>query len=406
VSALRIVLLVSRYPPHHEAGAERRAEGVARELVRRGHSVRVLTSTPDGKTSREEEGALTVVRTLRLGDDATRGLSSIASDCRRLRSELRTADVLLLSHCTGLTAALFAVAEDFGRTCFDVASDWLRLAGSPQHPWYVRWRPPSAGGRLGYRVKRVSAEKMLGIPIRPVPLPFGRSWFWSRARWKRCLAAGLGVHASAVLEPGIDVRLFAYAAHAIPEGDVRVLVIDPVERGSGLHTAVLALGDLPARVRLRISGEVKDEPYLYETAELGRAAGSFDRIEITAPSSLSELPAAIAEADVLVHASEQPQAFPRHVLEAFSVGIPVIAADPEGAGSGVFVHGENALTFVPGNAPQLARRLSALLNDDESRSKQVAAARACVEQKYALGYSVDQIEPEIRAAAASEESAR
>ncbi len=405
MTELRIVLLVSRYPPHHKEGAERRAEGVARELARRGHTVQVLTSTPTGKSSREQEGPLTIVRTLRLGDDATRSLSSIGGDCRRLRAELRDADVLLLSHCTGLTAALFAVAEDFGRTCFDVASDWLSVAGSPQHPWYVRWRPPADGGRLGYRMKRASAEKMLGIPIRPVPLPFGRSWFWSRGRWKRCLAAGLGVHGSAVLEPGIDVRRFAYTPHAIPEGDVRVLFIDPVERGSGLHTAVLALGDLPSRVRLRISGEVKDEPYLYETAELGRAAGSFDRIEITAPNSLGDLPAAIADSDVLVHAAEEPQRFPRHVLEAFSVGIPVIAADPPAEKGEVFVHGENALTFAPGNAPELARRLTALLADDDARAKQVAAARACVEHKFALAYSVDQIEPEIRAAASAETSA-
>lgn len=399
MSALRIVMVVSRYPPHHEAAAERRAADLARELARRGHAVRVLTSAAATAPKRSEDGTVQVLRVLATGDDATRGLGSIGTDCRRLRAELRSADLLVLSHFTGLSAALLAVAQDFGHVCFDVASDWLAVVGSPHHPWYERWRPPADGGRLGYQMKRASAEKLLGIPVRPVQVPFGRSWFWSRERWKRCLGVGLGVHASKVLEPGIDVRLFGYRPQPIPDGPVRALFVDSIERAAGLHTAVLALGDLPGRVRLRIAGPVADEGYLFEAAELGRAAGSVDRIEIAAPITGAEMPAALAEADVLVFPREVPQRFPRRVLEAFSVGTPVIAALDDGASSEVLVDGKTALTFAPGNAPQLARRLATLLGDGGLKDRLVATARRHVEAHFALAYSVDQIEPEIRAAA-------
>ena len=398
MSPLSIVLLVARYPPDHEAVAELRAAELARELARRGHAVHVLTSS-DGRTSTKDESGVRVERALSVGDDRTRGLGSIASDCRRLRSALNGADVLVVSHATGLPLALLAVAQDFGRTCFDVASDWLRDAGSPHHAWYERWRPPAGGATIGYRMKRGSAEKMLGIPVRPVTVPFGRSWFWSRERWRRCLAAGLAVHGSTVLTPGVDVRRFGFAPRPPPGETVRVLFVDQVHRECGLRTVVLAVGDLPDRVRLRVAGKVKDAEYLYETAEIGRAAGSVDRIEIVPAVKLRALPDALHEADVVVHAAESPERFPRRVLEAWSCGTPVVAASSPRESSEFFRDGENCLTFPPGNATALAERLRRLLSDEELRATLVARAREDVVRRFALSYTVDQIEPEIVAAA-------
>jgi len=47
-------------------------------------------------------------------------------------------------------------------------------------------------------------------------------------------------------------------------------------------------------------------------------------------------------------------------LEAMGCGLPVIASTPGGAEE-LFRHGENSLTYPPGDAPQLAARIQELL---------------------------------------------
>ena len=69
--ALDVVIVIARYPPHHLGGYELRCRDVARELVRRGHRVTVLTSR-EGARGVQDDGGVRVVRALRLRPQGVR----------------------------------------------------------------------------------------------------------------------------------------------------------------------------------------------------------------------------------------------------------------------------------------------------------------------------------------------
>src|SRR5262249_46347644 len=143
--------------------------------------------------------------------------------------------------------------------------------------------------------------------------------------------------------------------------------------------------------RLRAVGAVEDEEYLAEVAELARASRMLGRVEFGAPVPHSDVPALLADAHVLVFASEEPEPFSRLVLEAFAVGTPVVGTTIGGRGE-VLREGETGLTFAPGNSRELSNQLQRLVGDPALRDRLVRTARKLVEERYALSFTVDQIE--------------
>ena len=65
------------------------------------------------------------------------------------------------------------------------------------------------------------------------------------------------------------------------------------------------------------------------------------------------MPSIYKKHDVYLYTPEWPEPFPTAPLEAMACGIPVIGTSIGGA-SEIFRHGENALTFTPGDVDQLA----------------------------------------------------
>lgn len=401
---LSVVLVIARYPPHHAGGYELRCRDVARELARRGHAVTVLTSRV-GARGVEDDGGVRVVRQLHHhaqgidGRAETLGfLFSTASDCRRLRRESKNADVVAYWHQQGLTSALLAVKprRGCGILC-DVSSDWLReLAGSGGN-WFRIWEKPAgtAAKRAAKSVLRVLTGLLLRVPVRRPPFPPGRAYFTSEDNKRAYVAAGVDVLDAALIRSGIDLGLFRYV-DARPAGVAQILFLGRIKRRKGLHTLVLALGDVP-NARLRAVGPVEEEDYLAEVAELARAARVMDRMEFGAPVAHSEVASLLAGAHVLVFASEEPEAFSRLVLEAFAVGTPVIGTPIGGTGE-VLREGDTGLTFAPGNSRELSNQLKRLLADEGLRARLVANARKLVESRYSLGFTVDQIEALLRQA--------
>lgn len=408
---LRVVLVIARYPPHHLGGYELRCRDVARELARRGHAVTVLTSR-EGARGVEDDAGVRVVRRLHLHPDGIQGraatlgfLFSTASDCRRLRRESRAADVVAYWHQSGLSSALLAVKprRGCGIVC-DVSSDWLRDAAGTGGNWFRIWEKPAgtAAKRAGKAVLRALTGMLLRVPVRRPPFPPGRAYFTSEENKRAYVASGVAVEGAALIRSGIDLGLFRFA-ETRPPGPAQILFLGRIKRRKGLHTLVLALGDVPG-ARLRAVGPVEEEEYLAEIAELARAAKVMDRIEFGAPVPHSDVPSLLAAAHVLVFASEEPEAFSRLVLEAFAVGTPVVGT-PIGGTAEVLREGETGLTFAPGNSRELSNQLKRLLGDEGLRARLVANARKLVETRYSLGFTVDQIEVLLREAAEGARSA-
>jgi glycosyltransferase involved in cell wall biosynthesis len=115
------------------------------------------------------------------------------------------------------------------------------------------------------------------------------------------------------------------------------------------------------------------------TARLIRQAealGVADRLRLA--GECDDMPAALMLADVVVHASTQPEAFGRVVIEAQAMGRPVIASDLGGPVETV-EHGVTGWRVPPGDPAALAAAIeAALVLTDEQREALGQHARAAV----------------------------
>ena len=97
-----------------------------------------------------------------------------------------------------------------------------------------------------------------------------------------------------------------------------------------------------------------------------------------------DMPAALMLSDVVVHASVQPEAFGRVVIEAQAMGRPVIAADLGGPVETVR-HGETGWRVPPGDAAALAAAIDqALALPDVERDALGQRARQAVQRGYSV----------------------
>jgi glycosyltransferase involved in cell wall biosynthesis len=78
---------------------------------------------------------------------------------------------------------------------------------------------------------------------------------------------------------------------------------------------------------------------------------------------------------------------------------PVVGTTIGGTGE-VLREGDTGLTFAPGNARELSNQLRRLLADAALRERIVGNARRLVEERYSLGFTVDQIDALLAEAAA------
>ena len=97
---------------------------------------------------------------------------------------------------------------------------------------------------------------------------------------------------------------------------------------------------------------------------------------------VDDMPAALMLSDLVVHASTEPEAFGRVVIEAQVMGRPVIASDLGGPAETV----ENGVTgwlVLPGDVDQLAATIEYVLKlDDEARPALGVRARRTVLERY------------------------
>lgn len=400
---LSIVVVVSAYPPHHRGGYELRCRDVCRELARRGHKVTVLTSRT-GARGTEDDGGVRVIRQLHAWPDGVNGRGALlsfilgtSSDCRRFRRAVKGADVVTYWHQSGLTSALLAMPRPAGcGVLCDVSSDWLLDAAGTGGNWFRVWekRAGTAGKRFAKGLVRLFAGIFLRVPTSRPHFPPGRVYYTSPEMRARDLAAGLAVEGATLIQSGIELDRFPYREDR-PDSPRFVLFLSRIKRWKGLHTAVLALSYMPEDVMLRVRGFVDDPEYLSEVGELARASGTLHRVQIAERVPHDEIATALHEGHAMIFGSEAPEPFSRLVLEAFACGTPVVGTTIGGTGA-VLVEGVSGLTFAPGNARELGRQLTRVLEDRPLRAKLVANARRLVETKYSLGFTVDQIERLLR----------
>lgn len=136
--------------------------------------------------------------------------------------------------------------------------------------------------------------------------------------------------------PGVAARALAAAMHPQLGGEGPLLLLPA--RGTRLkgHADAIALlaalraQGLDARLWLAGAREATRQHYVAELESLAADAGVAGAVAITAPTS--DIAAGYAASDLVLQLSRRPEAFGRTVLEALSVGRPVLGWDHGGVG--------------------------------------------------------------------------
>lgn len=175
---------------------------------------------------------------------------------------------------------------------------------------------------------------------------------------------------SRVIPRGVDLRRFDPAlvpqgrvaalreAWDIPPGAPVILLPARLTRWKGQAVLIDALAEIPGAIGVLAGDPQGRDAYVAGLRHLAEARGVAGRLRI--PGHIADMPAALLAADVVVHASIEPEAFGRTVIEAQAMGRPIIAAELGGPCETV-EHGVTGWLTPPGNAPALAARIRAVL---------------------------------------------
>ena len=173
-----------------------------------------------------------------------------------------------------------------------------------------------------------------------------------------------------IIPRGVDLRRFDPALVSaeriarmrgtwhVPEGEAALLMPARLARWKGQAVLIEAMRRLP-KATVILAGDLASRGrYQDELQSMAESLGVGSRLRFA--GHVDDMPVALLAADVVIHASTQPEAFGRAVVEAQAMARPVIAADLGGPRETVS-HGVTGWLVAPGNAEQLAARISDVL---------------------------------------------
>lgn len=143
----------------------------------------------------------------------------------------------------------------------------------------------------------------------------------------------------------------------------------------GIRTALKAWEQNKVRMPLKIMG---DGPLVNEVRE---RTDRLPHVEYLGQQSAAEVYAAMANATFLIFSSEWYEPFALTIVEAFSRGTPVLAADLESIAE-LVKHGHTGLCFTPGDADDLAAKASLMIADTAGYQKMRLQCRRVYEERY------------------------
>ena len=194
-----------------------------------------------------------------------------------------------------------------------------------------------------------------------------------------------------VIPRGVDPVLFDPATVAperiaalrqqwrLPGGARVVMLPARLTRWKGQAVLVQALEKLPETIVAVLVGGGKPG-FRPELLDLAGKLGVANRVHLV--GHVADMPAALLLADVVLHASTDPEAFGRTVIEGMAMARPVLAADL-GAPPEVIRHGSNGWLVPPGFPDALADAIAMVLALPDSERRRIGEqARATVMESY------------------------
>jgi glycosyltransferase involved in cell wall biosynthesis len=174
------------------------------------------------------------------------------------------------------------------------------------------------------------------------------------------------------------------AAWRLPEGGPIVLLPGRLTSWKGQGVLIDAVASLARRdvCCVLVGSDQGRRHYAKRLIQQAESLGIAERLRLV--GECNDMPAALALADVVVHASTDPEAFGRVVIEAQAMGRPVIASDLGGPVETV-EHGVTGWRVPPGDPAALAAAIEQVLDMPvEARAAFGERARAAVLRSYTV----------------------
>lgn len=406
---MRILFISNYYPPCRYAwGYQQLCEEVANGLHARGHSIAVLTATCKGSAKNTHpypvHALLTIEPDWHIKQPAAwqffvgrrrRERESLAS----LQELVRTyqPDVLFFWHTGGLPRSLLIQAEQLSdvRVVYYLA-DYLPEF-EDEYVAYWKSQPVHWSARLFKRPMAALALRMLAREDHHRLPRYEHCICVSDYVRHRLVTQGLIPESTVVVHNGVDLNIFnpeKRQARPVLSG-LRCLVAGRISPEKGVHTVVEALGALRAAsalsdITLTVLGSGPEDyvAHLQERVAFYRLEGI---VEFRAPIPREQMPAVLAQHDVLILASEHAEPLARAIQEAMAMGLLVIGTTTGGSGE-LLVHEKTGLVFEPGNAQSLATQLRRAAQDPRLVSQLAEAGLKAVEQHFDIHRTIEQIE--------------
>lgn len=424
---MKILVLSNLYPPHHAGTFDLHCETIVNALRLRGHTVLVLTSNHGVK---EELRNNEVERRLHLNGiyDAPpvtkylelKTLELFNNEVLRETISNFQPDIVHVFNLRGLSKSLiFTLRHSRIPTVFDVSDYWLSTE-MEQDPWLRFWNAPSLpffeqSKRTALEISGERGRLDTTAPTRPVagcdriPSLFGkesdnraqnsipefhfeRIYFCSRAMKQAAETAGFCVNHGEVIHHGIPSDSFYGEIKPMSWPIKKFLLVCNLIPENGVMTALKALKKL------------HEASFPFTLSIYGRGNSSFVAevrsfvvtqqlpVEFLTVSNLNvDMPSIYKKHDVYLYTPEWPEPFPTAPLEAMACGIPVIGTSIGGA-SEIFRHGENALTFTPGDVDQLAGCMQEIHMSPALRHQMAETAQSEVLSQFNDSTIIDQVE--------------
>lgn len=141
------------------------------------------------------------------------------------------------------------------------------------------------------------------------------------------------------------------------------------------------LSQFPNLHTLIIGGQLSTdpEPFQAELLEQIRSLGIENNVTFT--GIRDDIPQLLGLMDIFTLPTYTHEGLPRSILEAMSIGLPVVATDIRGCREAV-VHGQTGFIVPPRNSEKLAEALGKVLSDSNLRQMYSKAGRQRVEAEY------------------------
>lgn len=414
---MKILLTVHQFFPEFKAGTEVLTLSVARELLWRGHDVRVYTGHPSEKSLPEEkrfdEYEFEGIHTYRFhyASVPMAGQTSMievsydnhlaASHFEKILQSFKP-DVVHFFHLNRLGSRLIDKTSQFGVSAFMTVTDFWPICpiGQLLLPDGKLCKGPnsSAGNCVKHfaqnRQAHIVAKLMPTILINFLTRIAGSAFMpayptftevkaismrlgtnISRLNRLRKIVAPNKMMRDVLIANGVDPRLIVEMTYGIdiiesisrpairkPRRPFRIGFIGTLAHHKGCHVLIEAFKALPRdRAILKIYGELKDFPEY--SNELRLRAEENAGIEFCGIFPNLKIPEVLADLDVLVVPSVWQENTPLVIYSAQAALCPVVGSDVQGI-SEVIINEENGLLFESGNAIALATQLLRLIDEE------------------------------------------